>query len=711
MTHDPGIAFKTMTIDTALRLLKVVRGQGPGAPVESIEEAAKAAGLRARRVLLETGWWKTEGGPMLARIADRRGAARAGDAAPEATGWVAIVPRFFRGYTLVAVAPDGGTLTWQVDDAIAARLVPFAHGLHRAFPERAVRARDLLRIGLGRDPRDTAIVLALGLLAALIGLLTPIATGRLIDRAIPAGATTTIGQIIFGLAVAGLAVVAMDMVRSIAALRFDGKAAVATQAAILDRIVSAPSRFFRAFTSGDLAQRLNGIHTVQRTMTASIVGVVIASLFVVANLALMLWYSAALAAVSMAVVAAAVALSIAIGLVRVRLGRRIEALDGRIGALSFEYLSGIAKLRASAAEPRAYANWSRLYGDRQRVSTTSATWANFETVVLSFLQPAATVLVLFLAWRLATSSEGVAARGAISTGTFIAFQAALFALLAGVQSIVGIGLGLLHLKPLWERARPILEVLPEDHRGRGTSLRHNPRGAIALKNVGFAYPGGPEVLKGIDLDIRAGEYLAVVGPSGSGKSTLVRLLLGFEAPDRGSVLYDGTDLETLDLSYLRRHIGTVLQGGKLWAGDLYTNIVGAAHLPVEAAWDAARAAGLAEDIEAMPMGMYTLVSEGMSTLSGGQRQRVLIARALVSAPRVLLLDEATSALDNLSQARVLEGLSRLDATRLVIAHRLSSVRDADRIVVLDRGRIVQEGTFPELAASPGLFQAMLARQT
>jgi len=244
--------------------------------------------------------------------------------------------------------------------------------------------------------------------------------------------------------------------------------------------------------------------------------------------------------------------------------------------------------------------------------------------------------------------------------------------------------------------------------GRGEP--HEPRGAIDLKGVSFAYPNGPEVLREIDLAIRPGEFVAIVGASGSGKSTLLRLLLGFEAPLRGEVSYDGRDLKQLDLRYLRRRIGTVLQGGRLWAGDLLTNILGASNAGVTAATEAARAAGLEKDIEAMPMGVYTVVGEGLSTLSGGQRQRVLIARALVSKPRILLLDEATSALDNVSQAVVLEGLTALKATRVVIAHRLNTVRDADRIVVLDRGRIVQQGTFAQLAAEAGPFAAMLSRQ-
>jgi ATP-binding cassette subfamily C protein len=314
--------------------------------------------------------------------------------------------------------------------------------------------------------------------------------------------------------------------------------------------------------------------------------------------------------------------------------------------------------------------------------------------------------VLWLAWKLAGQS---ATR--LSTGDFVAFHAALFALLGGVHALVATSLAVVNLKPVWDRARPILETPPED--ASGGRVRHEPRGAIELANVSFAYPGGPAVLKDIDLAISPGELVAIVGPSGSGKSTLLRLLLGFESPATGAVRYDGLDLATLDLRHLRARLGTVLQGGKLWAGDLRTNILGASNLEVDAAWEAARRAGLASDIEAMPMGLYTVVGEGLSTLSGGQRQRVLLARALLGDPAILLLDEATSAsaLDNVSQATVLGELAKLEATRVVIAHRLSTVRDADRIVVIDGGRIVQQGSFEELSEQRGgLFAAMLARQ-
>jgi ATP-binding cassette subfamily C protein len=401
-------------------------------------------------------------------------------------------------------------------------------------------------------------------------------------------------------------------------------------------------------------------------------------------------------------VALVVAVCARLGRARLRLGPRIEALDGRLGALTFELFAGIAKLRASAAEARAFERWYARYDEFRRADTAAARISNRESVLLSLLQPLATALVLALAWRLAGGP------GALTAGRFVAFHAALFGLLGAVQALAATALEIANLKPVWDRARPILDALPED--APPGAERHEPAGAFALEGVAFAYPGGPEVLAGIDLAVRPGEFVAIVGPSGSGKSTLLRLLLGFERPTRGAVRYDGRDLAALDVPWLRRRIGTVLQGGKLWAGDLYTNIVGAAQAGVDAAWEAARRAGLAADIEAMPMGMYTIVGEGLSTLSGGQRQRVLIARALVAEPRILLLDEATSALDNVAQAQVLEALAKLRATRLVIAHRLDTVRGADRIVVLDRGRIVQQGTFRELAARDGPFSALLARQ-
>jgi ATP-binding cassette subfamily C protein len=512
-----------------------------------------------------------------------------------------------------------------------------------------------------------------------------------------------VAKVIAGLAVAGLALIALEMVRALALMRFEARTGVAVQAAILDRVISAPATFFRSFASGDLSMRMSAANTVQRAIAGAAIGTIVAGLFVLANFGLLFKYSVPLASASFVLMLAAIAIPAATGLARLKLGRRIEALDGRMNGLAVEYLAGIAKLRAAAAEGRAYANYFVAYDELRALNRRSTMLVNVESVAMGLLQPAAAIVVFYLAWTFATRGDRT-----LSTGDFIAFQAALFALLVGVQGLVSTWMSVLRLKPLWERAKPILETIPET--GDPTRERHDPQGRVALQGVSFGYADGPPVLHGIDLEIAPGEFVALVGASGSGKSTLFRLLLGFESPTAGRVTYDGKDLASLDVRRLRRGIGTVLQAGRLWAGDLYTNIAGAANVDVERAWEAARLAGIAADIEAMPMGLYTYVGEGLSTLSGGQRQRVLLARALASRPRVLLLDEATSALDNVAQAAVLESLATVAATRIVIAHRLNTVRNADRIVVLDAGRIVQVGTYEALAAAPGAFRALLARQ-
>jgi ABC-type bacteriocin/lantibiotic exporter with double-glycine peptidase domain len=263
--------------------------------------------------------------------------------------------------------------------------------------------------------------------------------------------------------------------------------------------------------------------------------------------------------------------------------------------------------------------------------------------------------------------------------------------------------------PQFSRIRPLIASaveISEDRKPPGELS-----GSVELSRVTFRYvSGGPPILDNVTLRMAPGEYVALVGPSGSGKSTIFRLLLGFEKPEQGAVFFDGKAIETLDISGVRRQMGVVLQNGQLASGSIYDNICGGVQLPLSQAWDAARLAGLEADIKAMPMGMHTVIAEGVSTISGGQRQRLMIARAIVRRPRILLFDEATSSLDNQAQAIVSESLARLNVTRIVIAHRLSTVRQADRIVVLVDGKIVQAGSFAELSGSSGVFADFARRQ-
>ena len=259
-------------------------------------------------------------------------------------------------------------------------------------------------------------------------------------------------------------------------------------------------------------------------------------------------------------------------------------------------------------------------------------------------------------------------------------------------------------------AEPFLETEPETAEDKEIVTRLS--GGIELNNISFRYNEDmPLVLDDISLKIRPGQYVAIVGKTGCGKSTLMRIMLGFETPQKGAVFYDGKDLKRLDLKSLRQKIGAVMQNGKLFTGDLYSNIViSAPWLTLDAAWEAAEIAGLAEDIRRMPMGMNTLISEGSGGISGGQKQRLLIARAVAPKPRILIFDEATSALDNITQKQVSDALDGMKCTRIVIAHRLSTIRQCDRIIVLEGGKIIEDGTYEELISKKGFFAELVARQ-
>ena len=277
-------------------------------------------------------------------------------------------------------------------------------------------------------------------------------------------------------------------------------------------------------------------------------------------------------------------------------------------------------------------------------------------------------------------------------------------------SLAGIALTVAQIKPILNMVKPFFDAVPEVSDGKQVITRLS--GGIELSNVSFRYSENmPLVVDDMSLKIRPGQYVAIVGKTGCGKSTLMRLLLGFEHPQKGAIYYDGRDLERIDLRSLRRRIGAVMQNGKLFQGDIYSNIViSAPWLSQEEAWEAAELAGIADDIRAMPMGMNTIISEGSGGISGGQRQRLMIARAIAPKPRILMFDEATSALDNITQKKISEALASLKCTRIVIAHRLSTIKQCDRIIVLDNGKIIEDGKYDELIEKNGFFAELVARQ-
>jgi ATP-binding cassette subfamily C protein len=594
--------------------------------------------------------------------------------------------------------------TTRVGRKAAASLEPFAWVFYRPFPERSLSLYDLLIFGLRGAQSDLTTIFLMGIGSGLLAILTPLATGLIFDQLIPGADRSGITAAALFLAVAAVVSALFGLTSNYAVLRMEGRMESATQAAVWDRLLGLPVPFFRDFDSGDLAMRSLGISEIRAALTGSTISSVLSGIFSVFSLALMFYYSLPLALLGVGLSVIAFLVPTLAGVAQIKRYRVLSSVRGRLSGMLLQFLGGIAKLRVTGKEVRAFSAWAGEFTRQKREAAAARTLSNLLVVFTSSF-PLLSIAAIFYV----NSALGDSKFGSLTTGQFLAFYTAFFGFLNAGLELSSSVVSVLGIVPLFERAKPILATLPEV-----SSAKAYPgelTGAVEVSHVFFRYRQDlPLVLNDLSVKVRAGEFVALVGASGSGKSTLVRLLLGFEQPESGAIHFDGQDLAGLDLPAVRRQIGVVLQNGKLQTGDIFQNIIGALPLTIDDAWEAARQAGLDQDIQAMPMGMYTVLSEGGGGLSGGQRQRLMIARAIVAKPRMLLFDEATSALDNQTQAIVSRSLEALKATRIVIAHRLSTIVNADRIYVVDGGSVAEEGTYQVLLQKDGLFAKLAKRQ-
>jgi NHLM bacteriocin system ABC transporter ATP-binding protein len=653
-------------------------------PLASI---CRASRVRQRRVALRGRWWRSSSGPLLAYRADGRRP-------------VAVLPAGHHGYELFD--PASGTRI-AVTRAVSAELEPFAFEFYPPSPDTPITFAALGRMIFREMRGDLARLILAALAGSVLGLVLPIATGRIFSDIIPMAAPRNIVPLLAALVSVTIASTLFDLTRAFALIRIEGRTNASLQAAIIDRLLALPVPFFRAYTTGDLAMRAGAINSVRELLSGAAVTTLLSGGFSLVNLILLFYYSRPLALVAVGVLAVTIAFTTGLAVATIRLERRRQAVGGAVAGLVFEIIGGISKLRVAGAEGRAFAVWTAKFREQRALAYRGGTYANAVTVFNEMLPIVSNIALFGTAGYLITHGTDM------NTGAFVAFNAAFGGFFASGVSMSNTLVRLLTIVPIMERARPILEARLET-----SAARPDPgalTGRVEMSHVSFQYDAaGPPILRDVSLHAEPGEFVALVGPSGSGKSTLLRLLLGFETPGAGAIYYDGQDLGVVDLTAVRAQMGVVLQSSRLLAGDIFENIVGSSLLTLDDAWQAAEGAGLADDIREMPMGMHTMISEGGSTLSGGQRQRMLIARALVRRPRIVLFDEATSALDNRTQDIVRQTLDAMKATRIVIAHRVSTIRNADRIYVVDDGRIVQHGSYDELAAAPGLFAELIDRQ-
>lgn len=656
---------------------------------DRLSEIARASRVRTRKVALRGRWWTEDNGPLLGLVIEGE----------EEQGRVpvALIPEK-KGYALHR--PETGTVE-RVDEQLADRLHPFAYFFYRPFKDGALGAWDVFRFGIRRNRGALWTILLMGLASGILGLITPIVTGVIFNTVIPEAGRSQLLQIVCALFACAIAIGLFDLVRGFAVLRVESAMDASVQAAVWDRLLNLPTGFFRRFSAGDLAVRASGISGIRQLLSGATITSLLGGIFSLFNLGLLFYYDRGLALWALGLTVAALMIAFGASYFQLRYQRQVAEDQSKLSGKVLQFITGITKLRVAGAESKAFEIWAKEFSAQRQLQFKARRVGN----ALSTFNAAFPVIVSMVVFGIMISREDAV----MQTGDFVAFNAALGTFIGSMLSMTGAFAAVLMAVPFYEQARPILEAIPEVDTTKADPGELS--GAIEVQHVSFRYdPEGPLTLKNVSLEARPGEFVALVGPSGSGKSTVLRLLLGFEEPEAGAVYYDGQDLEGLDHQALRRQVGVVLQSGGLMSGDLFTNITGSSVATMDDAWEAARMAGFDEDIKQMPMGMHTVVSEGGSTLSGGQRQRLMIARAIVNRPRLLFFDEATSALDNRTQAVVSESLERLQATRIVVAHRLSTIMNADRIYVIDKGQVVQQGTYEALLHEGGVFGELARRQ-
>ena len=684
--HDERIVTKAAIED----ILKYYHFKCPDIPDsitdrdEQLEYCLRPRGLMRRNVKLEKGWYIDAYGPMLAF--------RSSDGQP-----VALLPKPFTGYWFKD--PDSGEKT-TVNQKTAEQFATDAICFYRPLPLKKLGISDLaVYLKNCLNTGDYVLIVALTLLVTLISLpminITRLLTGYVLESG---SSSLLIGTAIF-MVCAIFSAQLIGTVRALMMSRIEIKTSLSVEAAMMMRLMNLPASFFRNYSSGELANRYSAVNSLSELLLGCVLSLGLTSVSSLLYIPRIFHYAPALVLPALLIIFVSLVFSFLTTFAQMKISKQVMEHGAKENGLSYALITGVQKIKLAGAEKRAFARWAGSYAEIAELSYNPPVFLKANAAIATAISLLGTILMYFMA-----------VKSNVSPSEYITFNVAYGMVAGAFASLAGIALSVARIRPIMEMAEPILNAEPESSETKEmvTSLK----GSIEMSNVYFRYTDDmPYVVDGMDLKIKAGEYIAIVGRTGCGKSTLIRLLLGFEKPERGTIYFDGKDISKIDLRSLRRKMGVVTQDGSLFQGDIYSNIViSDPQLTQDQAWEAAETAGIADDIRAMPMGMQTYISEGQGGISGGQKQRLMIARAVAPKPRILIFDEATSALDNRTQKQVSDALDALKCTRIVIAHRLSTIKNCDRILVLDKGRIIEDGTYEELIAHNGFFAELVARQ-
>ena len=641
-------------------------------------------GFLSRDIELSDKWYDDAFGPIMGFKKD--------DGTP-----VALLPHVIHGYYYKDKA-TGKHITINKKNVRLFELEALC--FYRPLPLRPIGIPDLLAyLGQSISISDYGFVILTTLIVTTLGLLIPKLTAAVTGPILHGRDTgALLGAAVFIMCIT-LSTQLLSMANNMLKQRLSAKTSLAVQSSMMMRLLSMPVSFFGGYSPGELQSRQTSVNELSTMIMNMVMQTGLTALSSLLYVTQIFNFAPSLVVPSVIIVILTTAFSIITTLAETDISRQRRDLSAKESGLSYQLITGVQKIRLSGSEKRLFARWLSLYSKGLALTYNPPLFIKLSSVISKGIGMFATIIMYYLAIE-----------SGIEQSSYFAFTAAYGSLMGAFSGLSGIALNAAKIKPVLEMAEPFLKIEPESSTKR--EIVTGISGAVELAHVSFRYEeNSPLIIDDLSLAIRPGDYVAIVGKTGCGKSTLIRLLLGFETPEKGAIYYDGRDISTLDLGSLRKNIGTVTQDGGLFAGDIYQNIsITAPHLTMDEAWEAAEIAGIAEDIREMPMGMFTMISEGSGGVSGGQKQRLMIARAVAPKPKLLIFDEATSAMDNKTQKKVSEALDKMGCTRIVVAHRLSTIRHCDRIVVIDGGHIVEDGTYEELIAQNGFFAELVERQ-
>ncbi|MBQ5329417.1 MAG: NHLP bacteriocin export ABC transporter permease/ATPase subunit [Oscillospiraceae bacterium] len=651
---------------------------------DRLEYLLRPHGIMRRNINLEKGWYKDSIGAILGTRKDDGSI-------------VAFIPKGFSGYVYFdALTGKWVRLSKKNETLFEDEGICF----YKPFPLTKLTVRTLMRYILNTlSTADFVLVILATLAVSLIGLLSPRLNNLLMGTIVESESM----RLLFGITIFMVCVTVSSLliqaVKTLIMTRINTKMDLSVQAATMMRVLSLPADFFKQYSAGELSSRAQYIQSLCSMLVSTVLNTGLTSVFSLIYISQIFKYAPALVIPALLIILATILFSLITTFYQMKYSKKQMEIAAEESGMSYALITGVQKIKLSGAEKRAYARWSKLYAKQVELAYNPPMFLRANAAFSSIISLTGVLIMYFMA-----------VQSGVSVADYYAFNTAYGMVSGAFMSLAGIATTIARFKPILDMAKPIMDAVPEVSEGKLVIERLS--GGIELNNVFFRYSENmPLVINNLSLKIRSGQYVAIVGATGCGKSTLMRIMLGFEKPQKGAVYYDGKDLNSIDLKSLRRKIGVVMQNGKLFQGDIFSNItISAPQLSMDEAWEAAEMAGIAEDIRRMPMGMHTIISEGSGGVSGGQRQRLMIARAIAPKPKILMFDEATSALDNLTQKIVSDSLDKLKCTRIVIAHRLSTIRQCDRIIYLEKGQIVEDGTYDELIAKNGKFAELVERQ-